>query len=181
MPFHRLILWLLGEHACIGACRTAGSPCRNSLRFTSCTVPFSNSVSAWAGFWPPHTQWVCYSLSFVYSSICWGNPEIRVHENICLALLYRNGMYWWDTVTSEKYQSKTINLSFRMQTLDLGISSAWKTEMQTIDARDWCTLCPAFLFSSLWFPSSGFYRLVSEYRVKCTIILSLLNITSVVH
>lgn len=53
--------------------------------------------------------------------------------------------------------------------------------MQSFDARDYCPLCPLFLFASLSFPSSGARCRVSEGRAKGTVILSLLNSTSVVH
>jgi len=128
--------------------RTAGSRCRHSSHFTSCTVSFSNSVSAWAGFWLPCTQWACCSLSFLYACIYQSYPEIRVHENICIALLYRKWMYWSDTASSQKYQSKNINLLFGIQTLALGLlffclRERCKPLMPEISVH--CVLCSRFL------------------------------------
>lgn len=69
------------------------------------TAPLSNSLLARAGFWPSPTLWAGYSFCFVYPSLCQGNPKIRVRENMCLELLYRNWRCWWEAVTSEKHQS----------------------------------------------------------------------------
>lgn len=148
-PPHGLHSVAAGAAAHTGACRAA----QNSLF----AAPFSNSLSAWAAFWPPHTLGACYSFPFVYSSLCQANPEIRVPENVCLVLLYRNRRYGWEDVAPGKYQSEVmINLSFRIQTLDPGIlfCCLWERNAKHGCQRSVYTISHVSLFflavSQLW-------------------------------
>lgn len=103
--------------------------------FTLVAQSLLTVLSAWTGLSPLCTLWTSDLLSLIYSSICWGNPEVRVHDNIGSVLRYRSWVCWWRSVTSEKYWSKNINLWFGIQALNLCVLFYCQEER---DANYWC-------------------------------------------
>lgn len=134
------------------------------------TVPFSYSLSAWAGFWPLPTQQACSSLLLIHLPT---RVTLRV-RSVCIETGGTDG------AVSEKHHRKNINLLFRMQTLDLGVLFACQEERDTNYWGQRLMHTVSYVPISLN-TSSAIHCWVSEYRGKCTVILSLLNITFVVH